>query len=191
MKSGNSHIKLFNNLKTIFVFGLIVLFACNQDNHTESILMRYTSKNNGEQKIYNYRLETIVYDKILTYNYSDKQDGIKYSLIFDNENNSISIVENDIKSTTILLGTKHINFNDRDINVSCYRVDNPDHLGEKQTIYFNKEYGLIISDFSSGLNEYIKTKEKSANIEKVLEMIKNDSDFMNLDIEYILKNLPN
>lgn len=190
MKSSKLHIKALNNLKTFFVFGLVVLFACNKDNHIDSILMRYTSRSNGEQKIYNYKLETITNDKISTFNYSDKENEIKYSLIFDSDNNSISIIENDIKSATIFLGTKNINFNDRDINVKCYLVDNPDILGERQTIFFNKEYGLIISDFTSGFNEYIKTTEKSV-IEKILALIKNDTDFMNLDKEFINKNLPN
>lgn len=190
MKTSKLEIKPLNILKTIFVFGLVILFACNQDNHIENILMRYTSKSNGEQKIYNYRLETIKNDDISTFNYTDKENEIKYSLIFDSEKNSISIIENDIKSSTIFLGTKNINLNDRDFNVKCYLVNNQDILGERQTIFFNKEYGLIISDFTSGFNEFFKTTDKSDSIEKVLVLIKTDTDFMNLDKEFINKNLP-
>ena len=191
MKSSKSRIRPLDKLKTIFIFGLVVLFACNQDNHTESVLMRYTSKSNGRQKIYNYRLETITLNEISTFNYTDIENEINYSLIFDSGKNSISIIENDIESSTIFLGTKNININERDINVKCYLFNNQDILGERQTIFFNKDYGLIFSDFTSGSNDYIRTTEKSDDVEKFLELIKNDTVLMNLDKKFIHQNLPN
>lgn len=190
MKLSRLHIKISVTSLTFILYGLICLGVNKRDTESYKLSLLYSSKSNDLKSQIDYNLFIDNMDNVSRYIYSDKQKEIEFSLIFDHKSDSISIIEGGIKSNTILLGSRKIRISEKEFNVRSYLVDNPDIYGESQTLYFTENYGLLISNFTSGKYELIKIKNNTNPFEKIIQTIKLDSVFMNLDQEFFYKNLP-
>ena len=95
-----------------------------------------------------------------------------------------------IKSKTILLGSKRFDTKNGERKISCYLVDNAGEDAENLTIFFSKEFGIIINKYISAFSDLAKIENDSIEIQKLVRLVKNDSTFINLDKQYFDRHSP-
>lgn len=176
---------------TFISLGFTCLGLNKRDTESRKITLLYSSKSNDIQNQIDYKLLIKNDSNVTTYIYSNKNKDLQFSLVFDRQTDSLSIIEGGLKSKTIPLGIKKTELDANEFRVRYYLVDNPDIEGETQTVLFTEKYGLLISEFTSGTYELFKNYDRENIYEKIIEEVKADSLFMSLVKEYFYNRLPN
>jgi len=179
--------KIINTLRlTIISVNIILATSCS--NRESDCTFSYSS--NFSHDTITYHLTTKTEKESLIYKYSNKESELAYSIHYNKLTEAISIFENGLESKTILLGSKLIDSKNGEKKISCYIVDNPDLLGENHIIFFTKNIGIVINKYSSAISDLIKIDRDSVEIQKLTSLLKSDTAFFNLDIEFFNRNLP-
>jgi hypothetical protein len=176
------NLKNIHRLIVVFIY-IMTLASCSEHDCTYS----YTS--NFSHETITYKLKIKSEKNNLIYIYSNKNKDLKYLIKINKQTNSLSLIEKGLESKTIFLGSKKFESKDGEKEISCYLFDNPDLFGENLTILFNREIGVVINKYKSASSNLIKTDKDSVEIQKLVGLVKNDSIFMNLDVEYFKKNV--
>ena len=174
------------NIGTIIstIVCIIVLTSCSE--HEYSCTFSYVS--NFTHDTTRYKLTVKSDSDTRTYTYSDEE--VIYSIMYYELTDSLFYLVHGIKSKTILLGSKRFDTKNGERNISCYLVDNAGEDAENLTVFFSKEFGIVINKYISAFSDLAKIENDSIEIQKLVRLVKNDSTFINLDKEYFDRHSP-
>ena len=177
--------RILNIGKLTLAFACIIAFAsCSETEHN----CTFSYLSNFSHDTTTYKLTINSESNWRNYTYSDEE--VIYSIMYNVLTDSLFYLDHGIKSKTIPLGSKRFDTKNGERNISCYLVDNSELDGENLTIFFSKEFGIVINKYTSALSDLIKIDNDSIEIKELVSWVKTDSTFINLDKKYFDRHSP-